>query len=576
MLSANHPLSSLRRRLSTVLHGPSAPSKAIAGQPQAVERACKEAEKVFHAYTKAKPSAARVYEAAKAFMRGQPLDDFELHLLACGLSLRVKEAGNALPLGHKTLPKVLAGFEAEVRHGDIWRLTWFNLLTSYFAFDPTKPTPAELDGFVQLQAFLERTWPTIDKQNRGAVVPEWLAVLRQEPYVLRTQEVRRYAADYLSGDESTVQALAEGLGITESSWFWHTLVNHCVGHAADQKDEGFRALIPKLITLIRERPALRDSALATLMERCVKSGDRSAPPPLRDYIINKDVWKNPKLKPLGLAERWSNVSDDAWRLALGWVNEGLLRDFFQILAGRHGTDEGRLDFWSRYIDQISWTRLCIGSYTMMLTNRAEIRALIAREEGTYAKVHKDIDAFVAQIGRYIVVEFSTTGNAAYIYDKDQIPFELYAKSYSADTSDLKAGYYGKNVARVTHNYGWQAALEQHLASLGIYPDSQSRKGSARATAPSGPRRVVGSAPAPAPPPAPKINDGQPPGAPFTMAELNALVSRYSRAEVYDGRNGLRGRLKVLNPWGHADLERKLFGWGFKPGSFPREYFYPQN
>lgn len=575
MLSAGHPLSSLKRRLHAVLHGPISPAKIVAGQPQVIERAYKEAEKVFHAYTKAKPSQARVYEAAKTFMLDKPLDDFERHLLAAGLTLKVREAGNAIPLGHKSFAKLLEGFEVEVRQVDLWRLTWFNLLTSYFSFDPSKSTAAEQGGFLKLQSFLERTWISIDKQNQGSVVPEWMTVLRREPHVLKPPEVRRYAADYLRGNEATVKVLEEGLGIVETSWFWHTLVNHCASHAADQADDkAFRALIPRLITLIRERPAFRDAALATLMQRCAKGSDRSAPVVLRDYIINKDVWKNPKLKPLGLAPLWSNVSDNVWRLALGWVNEGLLRDFFQILAGRHGTDEGRLDFWSRYIEQISWTRLCIGSYTMSLTNRAEIRALIAREEGTYASVHKDIDAFIAQIGGYIVVEFSTTGNAAYVYDMNHVPFDLYAKSYLAGTSDLKAGFYGKHVARVTHTQGWQVALDQQLAKLGIYPDSKSQTISTRRMASDGPRRVVSAAP-PATPPA-KTKDGQPPGAPFTMAELNALVGQYSQAEVYDGRQGGRGRLKVMNPWGHKELERKLFAWGFKQSTLPREYFYPQS
>jgi hypothetical protein len=575
MLSATHPLSSLKRRLNAVLHGPTAATKMVAGQPLIVERACKEAEKVFHAYTKAKPSQARVYEAAKTFMLDKPLDDFERHLLAAGLTLKVREAGNAIPLGHKSFAKLLEGFEAEVRQADLWRLTWFNMLTSYFSFDPLKSTASDRAGFSQLQSFLERTWSSIDKQNQGSVVPEWMSVLRREPHVLRPQEVRRYAAEYLRGDESTVKLLEEGLGIGETSWFWHSLVNHCASHAADQSDDkAFRDLIPKLIALIRKRPAFRDAALATLMQRCAKGSDRSAPVELRDYIINKDVWKNPKLKPLGLAPLWSNVSDNVWRLALGWVNEGLLRDFFQILAGRHGTDEGRLDFWSRYIEQISWTRLCIGSYTMSLTNRAEIRALIAREEGTYASVHKDIDAFIAQIGRYIVVEFSSTGNAAYVYDMDQVPFDLYARSYTAGTTDLKAGFYGKHVARVTHTHGWQVALDQQLARLGIYPDNKSQTGSTRTAAPGGPRRVVTAAPPPAP--AALARDGQPPGAPFTMAELNALVSRYSRAEVNDGRQSGRGRLKVMNPMGHLELERKLLAWGFKQAAFSREFFYPQS
>jgi len=50
-----------------------------------------------------------------------------------------------------------------------------------------------------------------------------------------------------------------------------------------------------------------------------------------------------------------NIFNDAMR-GLGWVNERNLRDFFGILASRNNADEGRLAFWSNYLEQITWTR----------------------------------------------------------------------------------------------------------------------------------------------------------------------------------------------------------------------------
>jgi hypothetical protein len=60
-----------------------------------------------------------------------------------------------------------------------------------------------------------------------------------------------------------------------------------------------------------------------------------------------------------------------------------------------------------------------------------------------------------------------------------------------------------------------------------------------------------------------------------MRELRSLVEDFSRAAFLDERSSdCRGRLKVFNPAGHVALDRKLIAWGFKPISFPREFYYP--
>jgi hypothetical protein len=82
MLSTNHPLSSLRRHLGRALAPFNAVSSEPFGRPEFVKRVASEAERVFQGIAKASPSEARVYAAARSFVRGQPLDDYEQHLLA--------------------------------------------------------------------------------------------------------------------------------------------------------------------------------------------------------------------------------------------------------------------------------------------------------------------------------------------------------------------------------------------------------------------------------------------------------------------------------------------------------------
>ena len=246
----------------------------------------------------------------------------------------------------------------------------------------------------------------------------------------------------------------------------------------------FKPLIPTLIALIQRRPVFRDDALIALLTRYHECREREPHQELCDYVVNKDVWRNPKLKAAGIATTWNRVSDDVWRMVLGWVNERNLRDFFGILASRNNADEGRLAFWSKYLNQISWTRLVFGAETLGLIHSTRaIRDLIAREEGAYAVLQRgrELDAFVMQLGEYIIVEFSKTPNAAYVYQSSALKFDRYAKRYAGSTDDLKYGFNGGAAARFVHNGSWASEATSTLKRLGIYPDSSGQSRTARAS-----------------------------------------------------------------------------------------------
>jgi hypothetical protein len=322
-------------------------------------------------------------------------------------------------------------------------------------------------------------------------------------------------------------------------------------------------------------------------------------PALRDYTVRVDVWRNPKLRSAGLANSWTRVSDPVWKMVLHWINEGNLRDFFQIIARRHNADEGRLDFWSGYLDQITWTRLIFSDETVRLKNRnAGIRELIAREEGAYATMYgiKDIDAFMMQIGRYIIVEFSVKGNAAYVYDSKTLKFDRDAESYHGGTEDLRYGFYDDKIElRIVHRPGWQAITQASLEELGIHPDSRSTRkavvpsssGSQLQRWPSNPMSTAANQPSPAQSkPVPRTtwnfddrhpsSIAAPRGAKFTMTELRLFVGKFPSAAVDDKRQGASGgRLWVEDTEQRVALAEKLKDWGFRWSDKRQAHFYPE-
>lgn len=584
-------LESLARQLAGALASFNIPATSF-GQPALVQQAAEAAAAVFQGYAKARPSKEDAYAAALAFMRGQPLDERQRHLVSSSLSERIREHGNACALGHRNLPGLIDTYSREAEKGELWRLTWFGLLCSYFSFNPIKASEAEKAGWTRLRAFLQRTWPMIDRQSSGHVVPDWVSVLRGDSDLLSEKAAYRYALDYVRGDDTTVKKLAADLAIPESSWFWHALVLSAVRRCTEQSDDRFKSSIPQLLKLIIARPVYRDEALELLLNRYHRCADTSVHPQLRDYVCRKDVWRNPKLRAAGLATAWNRVDDAVWQMVLQWVNKANLQDFFEVLAARRQADEGRLEFWSQYMEQISWTRLIFSSQTRMLASSNEgIRNLIAREEDSYATMsaNADVDAFMMQLGNYLVVEFSKVPNAAYVYKADELPFEPYSREYAGTGEDLKYGFKNECAARFTHAQGWEVTARYELQRLGIFPDQTAHltrpqrtersqgtgvgslvvRNDRGTTASSGGNvGVVGRQRA--------IEDGAPPGAQFTMSQLRELVDGHTGVVIVDRRGSSGGRLWVEDPRQRIGLGNELKRLGFKWSNTRQAWYYPES
>ncbi len=593
------------------------------GFPEMIIKEVEKAEAVFQDFSKAKASSQDAYKAALSLLRGDKLDDWAMDLVAAAISIPIKEQRGLTVLESEYCDDLFQKYESDAHTGDLWRLTWYSLLNSYLTYDLGRITnEAGMAGFIKLRRLLNRTWPSVDKQSGHLAVPDWVRIIREESELLSDCPVEKYAHDYLAGNTDHIKALAANLGIPASSWFWQELVLGAVKQATQGNDEQFRNQILMLIELVKSAPVHRDQAIAEILNRYYKCSTRTVHPELRDFVIRTSVWKNPKLKAAGIATAWNQVPESVWRMVMGWVNERNLRDFFDILAARRHADHGRLKFWSRYMNQISWTRLVFGSETIWQKNHnAGIRALLESEEGTYATLQgapdKELDAFLMQIGEYIFVEFSKTGNGAYAYRASDLAFNLHADSYAGSTSDLKCGYYrnGRGVAKIIHTPGWEERTATELGKLGIHPDrgsarrepARSRLSSEQAVALgrigdltqgaaqiasdslsvgvyAKPDSAAGSKEArggeyTVPHAATTFrgaSQASQSSSKLSVDQVHKIVSKYQGAQVTEKGSGLTRRIWVTNPRGWAALENELKKMGFQWAASRQGWYWAEN
>nr|WP_283254197.1 EH signature domain-containing protein [Ramlibacter paludis] len=581
-------LESLRQGLAVIL-GSFDIGAVRFGRPEYVEEAVNESAELFKEFSAARPAREASYAAALALMRGAKLDDEDRHLVAGALNVRVREQGGRKPIGHARFIELLEEYSVDAAKGELWSLTWFGLLCSHFEFDPAAATAEELRGWSALRGLLQDTWPQISDEAGREVFPDWVKVLREFPELLTERAGDKLGADYLQGDETVVRRIASDLAVPETSWFWHAVVLGAVGSSTKLSDTRFKESLSRLLALVKSRPVYRDEALIEILSRYQRCAQPTLHSELRDYVVSKDVWRNPKLRAAGLATTWNRVSDSVWRMVLKWVNDANLRDFFEVLAARGNADEGRLAFWSQYLDQIEWTRLVFSAHTRQLAaSNAGIKNLIAREEGSFATLstNADVDAFMMQLGNYVVVEFSRVPNAAYVYKADELPFEPNARTYSGTTSDLKRGYHEECAARILHRAPWEDDAAYQLRRLGIHPDEKKRE--ARRVPKTPVHEVTKTAEAGrSAPPAIQTTEagskagnslgtiGAPRGAKFTMDALRTIVGQYPGAQITDRRSE-GGRLWIQDPQLRFKLDAHLKGLGFKWANTRDAWYYPEN
>jgi hypothetical protein len=221
----------------------------------------------------------------------------------------------------------------------------------------------------------------------------------------------------------------------------------------------------------------RDEAIKLMLERYYQCTDKTVSGVLRDYIIRPDVWKNPKLKNVGIASKWHYVNENVWRMVFDWVICEHLRMFFEIIAGRHGARKDRFNFWMQYINQITFTKLVFGLTTeMQRRNNSEVKKLFDEEDGIYALLkssNRELDAFIMQIGDYIFVEFSMNGNAAFIYEINKMPFNLNDRRMNDNT--FRNGLKSAQNNKIIHNGDWQFSTKNRLIQMGIFPNDNRTK-----------------------------------------------------------------------------------------------------
>jgi hypothetical protein len=454
-------LDSLRQSLDQIT-GALAPEKALFRQKEqlnSLELVFEEIKKKFK--NAGSPPQALALKAASRFLAGdESLDEVDVDLIAFALAKPVGPIlENTLFNDEARLKALLDNYSAKCAAAQDMLITWRGVMGTYFELSPNNsPNRQQFERSLEdVRHFLFSTWGSVKKSTELRL--SWMKAIDENIELLSPNPCDQLAKRWFDGHEDLVLKISGDLQIPSNSWFWERLFITCLQNVLNFDEFSFKKAIPKLLELFDKHKIYRDKGLGALFDRYAICSDTSVNETLKEYAL--DLWASPEGHDLA-GSKWKLISKPALAMVINWVHETNLRLFFKLLKERGHADDDRLNFWLKFIPQVTSSRLALGPTSQRLVeSRADYKKVFKREGSAYSQLREDQnpdnDAFLMTIGNCLIIDFSI-GGGCYVYRHGENKFDIKDKYHYSSTSrkGLKEKYRTQGMD-FAHTPGWMDA-----------------------------------------------------------------------------------------------------------------------
>lgn len=440
----------------------------------ALKRARSEVEARFdQAEAAPEPPKEKRHAALAAFLRNEPLTRRQWRLVYAGL-VDCVEAGKQLLDDEKVFPRVSRHVSAHIDSRELVRRDWTALCFSYFGYEAIEPEKSQ--NWQQLRTYIRDGYRVLRNPEK---LKAWMRVVDEHQELFQSEAGLRLGQQVFEGtvtDLTQLQTLAQ---IPAESWLWHQVIAVVQKKIAELDEATFLDRLSELLALMAiNNRRYSDEIMAACLTRY--HGCSCHVQPQANLIqAGLEIWGNPQLK--SDQNRWRHhVDKPVCDMVGAWLAKQDLQHFFSLLKGEGEVDQARLFYWLRFADQMSYTRIVMGR-DAQLNRDGEFVRFRDQNKGRLGDLSGGSpadNAVIMQIGDYIFVEFSHTGNACYVYRANSCGFNPDASTLHL-THDLKQ----KNLAKGRWIHvpkplkpdameGWQQKYDDELRLLGIVPNPQ--------------------------------------------------------------------------------------------------------
>jgi hypothetical protein len=316
--------------------------------------------------------------------------------------------------------------------------------------------------------------------RRNKILDLW----RQSPFLFSREASRRLGKIILKDRKSVRQSCAE-FCIDPSSPLASAAHEYAAAAAAEELvQRDFRIgqeLALKELQWISEHlltPSLNADAYREALGKLIGSRIAESMPSFQTGLVAL-VHADERLGDPRLAycaPNWRKIPEARERF-LAWLAKETLQFFFDTLVPRNDTNRRRAEFWLEYAKKQG--KIKDFQVAVSVDDRPKIRASRAKTIPSYSTITGGkASAFLMVFEgwnhkEYIVIEFSETGHAAYIYERDV--FEASGAKIRSHSFGMSEDLRRMNDAedRILHlvdtRERWETKARRKLADLGIRP-----------------------------------------------------------------------------------------------------------
>lgn len=191
---------------------------------------------------------------------------------------------------------------------------------------------------------------------------------------------------------------------------------------------------------------------------------------LVEVIHKDDRLGDPRLA--GNAPNWRTVPQDAKEKFLAWLAKETLQFFFDTLVPSNDENRRRAKFWLEYAKKqgkVKDFQVAVSDDDVYRIKASRAKTIPSYSRVTGGNTSAFLMVFEGYGKGYVVIEFSETGNAAYVYTREEFESSgVKLRSYSFHlTDDLKRK--GNEEIRIIHIGEWELKARRTLSELGIRP-----------------------------------------------------------------------------------------------------------
>ena len=189
-----------------------------------------------------------------------------------------------------------------------------------------------------------------------------------------------------------------------------------------------------------------------------------------EVIHGDDRLGDPRLA--GNAPNWRTVPADAKEKFLAWLAKETLQFFFDTLVPSNDENRRRAKFWLEYAKKqgkIKDFQVAVSDDDLYRIKASRAKTIPSYSRVTGGNTSAFLMVFEGYGAEYVIIEFSETGNAAYVYKREH--FESRRNTLRSHSFDLTGTLKRKHdmESRIIHVGDWEPKARRTLSELGIRP-----------------------------------------------------------------------------------------------------------